>query len=169
MSELVPLILLSIMFIFNFTFCNSNKIGLRIYTASVLSILGILCGLVPEVQERSLSVSAIAYAQEYTNDEVLNYAKAGYKVELLRRQIYKEIKMIVNEPPPNIVCNQEQTLENLSGDVREIAERYCNESRQIVQDHNLTINRFNELKTRYDRGEKFYQQVQNVLIDLQRP
>lgn len=159
------------MFIFNFTFCNSNKIWTRISTASILALLGIMCGFVPEVRGRSLSVTGAtyAYAQEYTTDEVLNYAKAGYQVELLRRQIYKEIKTMVNEPPPNIVCNQEQTLENLSGDVRAIANRYCNQSRQIVQDHNLTINRFNELKAHYDRGDEFYQQVQNILIKLQTP
>lgn len=159
------------MFTFNFTFGNFNKISTRIFTTGILATLGIMGGFIPEVSGRSLSFTATtyAYAQEYTSEEVINYAKAGYEVELLRRQIYKEIKTLVNEPPPNIVCNQEQTLNNLPEQVRAIASRYCNQSKQIVQQHNLSINRFNELKAHYDRGTEFYKQVQNILLDLQTP
>ena len=72
-------------------------------------------------------------------------------------------------PPPDIVCNQPETYQSLSGNVRQTVARYCSDSRKIVQHHNLTINRFNQLKTFYDRGGKFYQQVQNVLNELQLP
>ena len=159
------------MFTFNFTLSNFNKISTRIFTTGILAALGIMGGVIPEVSGRSLSFSAAtyAYAQEYTSEEVINYARAGYEVELLRRQIYKEIKTLVNEPPPNIVCNQEQTLNNLPEQVRAIANRYCNQSKQIVQQHNLSINRFNELKAHYDRGTEFYKQVQNILLNLQTP
>lgn len=151
------------------TFSKFNKICIRISTTTVIGVIGLMCGLVPEVahQSPSLSFASYAYAQEYTEEETINYAKAGYKVELLRQKIYKEIKGMINEPPPNIVCNQQETLNSLRDDVRQIANRYCNESRQIVREHNLTINRFNELKTYYDRGDSFYQQVQNILIQLQ--
>ncbi len=147
-----------------------NKILTRVSHSTVLAAIAIMCGIIPESSPRfsSLSFATHAYAQIYTPEEILNYAKAGYKVELLRQEVYKEIKNIINQPPPNIVCNQQQTLQSLPDNVRQIANRYCNESRQIVRDHNLTIDRFNELKQRYDRGDDFYQQVQKILIDLQR-
>ena len=79
----------------------------------------------------------------------------------------KEIKNIINEPPPNIVCDQQETLQKLNSNIRKIADRYCNQSRLIVQQNNLTINRFNQLKTYYDRRDDFYQRVQNILLKIQ--
>jgi len=161
--------LLAIMLTAIFTLPKLNKICTRIASSSILAAIGLMCGLVPQISHRPLSISftTYAYAQEYTKQEAENYANAGYKVELLRQQIYQEIKTIINEPPPNIVCNQQETLQALNSNVRRMADRYCSESRQIVQNHNLTINRFNQLKTYYDRGDDFYEQVQNILIKIQ--
>lgn len=158
------------MFTAYFTLPKLNKICTRIASSSILAAIGLMCGLVPQISDQSLSISLTTYAQEaqeYTQDEAKNYANAGYKVELLRQQTYKEIKSIINEPPPNIVCNQQETLQSLNSNVRAIAERYCSQSRQIVQSHNLSINRFNQLKTYYDRGDDFYEQVQSILIKIQ--
>ena len=151
------------------TLVNLNKILNRTYVTSFLAIVGVLSGSVPEISMRSPSIVAatIAYAQDYTDEEIVSYARAGYQVELLRQKVYQEIKTALNEPPPNIVCDREQTLDSLSNEVREMAENYCDRSRQIVKNHNLSIDRFNELKQHYDRGDEFYQQVQNVLIDIQ--
>lgn len=153
----------------NLTLPKLNKLYLRIVCSSILAASGLLSGLIPEVSIQSLSVSFVAhaYAQQFTPEETENYAKAGYQVELLRRQVYKEIKNIINEPPPNIVCDQQETLQNLNSNVRKIADRYCNQSRQIVQQNNLSINRFNELKNHYDRRDDFYQRVQNILLEIQ--
>ena len=153
-----------------FNLSKLNKILTSVSRSTVLAAIAIMCGLIPEPSPGFTSFSFVSYAsaQNYTPEETLNYAKAGYKVELLRQQIYKEIKNIIDRPPPNIVCNQQETLQNLPDNVRRIAERYCNESRQIVRQHNLTIDRFNELKQYYDRGDDFYQQVQRILIDLQK-
>ncbi|WP_036478369.1 DUF4168 domain-containing protein [Myxosarcina sp. GI1] len=148
---------------------NSSKILIRISTTGIMAAMGIMCGLIPEVSVRSFPLTGItyAYARDYTEDEARNYARAGFEVELLRQKAYQEIKSSISGAPPNIVCNQPETLQDLDRQVRQIAERYCNESRQIVREHNLTIDRFNELKQYYDRGDDFYQQVQNILIDLQ--
>ena len=153
-----------------FNLYKLNKILTSISHTSILATIAIMCGIIPEPSHRfpAFSFASYAYAQPYTPEETLNYAKAGYKVELLRQEVYKEIKSIINQPPPNIVCNQQQTLQSLPDNVRRIADRYCNESRQIVREHNLTVNRFNELKQYYDRGDDFYRQVQKILIDLQR-
>lgn len=159
------------MLFINFTSGNLNKILSRLFTTGILAAMGIFGGIVPEISPQfpQLSMISYAYAQDYTQDEVVNYARAGFQVEMLRQQVYKEIKGIINQPPPDIVCNQPATLENLSSNVRKIATKYCDDSRQIVQRNNLTINRFNELKQVYDSGGSFYQQVQNILIELQKP
>ena len=153
------------------TTCSINKILLRFFTTGILAATGLFTTLVLEDSPlfSPLSFSAYAYAQDFTQDEVSNYAKAGYEVELLRQRVYKEIKEMLNEPPPDIVCNQPETWQNLSSNVMQIALQYCDDSRQIVQSNNLTINRFNQLKNFYDNGGQFYQQVQNILENLQNP
>jgi hypothetical protein len=170
----------------NLTLLKLNKIYIRIVSSSLLAVFGLSNGWIPEISLKSpqpgeanqpliigriyhpsVAFSVHAYSQQFTPEEAINYAKAGYQVELLRRRVYQEIKTLINEQPPNIVCDQQTTLSNLKPDVRAIAERYCNQSQQIVQQNNLTIDRFNQLKTYYDRRDDFYQQVQNILLKLQ--
>lgn len=159
------------------TLFKSNKLYISLICSTVLAVIGLISGLVPEVTWRSpdvngvrllsISSAAEAFAQQFTPEETENYAQAGYEVELLRREIYQEIKNLINEPLPNIVCDRQETFDDLEPNVREIAERYCSQSLEIVQRNNLTIDRFNELKTYYDRQDDFYQQVQNILLKLQ--
>ena len=153
-----------------------NKLYVRLLNSSVLALVGITLGLIPEVTMRSplnlshpitISLEPNAYAQEFTLEETENYAKAGYQVELLRREVYQEIKNSIDRSPPDIACDRQETLDSLEPDVRAIADRYCLRSREIVEQHNLTADRFNELKTYYDRQDSFYQQVQSILMKLQ--
>ena len=153
----------------NSTLPKFKKIYISLISSSLLAGIGLICGVVPEIslQSRSLSFSHDAYAQQFTPEEIQSYAKAGYEVELLRREVYQQIKSSIDEPPPNIVCDRQETLSNLKPEIRDIADRYCNQSQQIVRENNLTIDRFNELKSYYDRRDSFYQEVQNALIELQ--
>lgn len=162
-------LLFIIMPISNLISCNINKILFRFFSTGILAATGFFSILTLEVSLPFPRLSSAAYAQSYTQNEVINYARAGYEVELLRQRVYKEIKSMLNEPPPDIVCNQPETFQSLSGNVRQTVARYCDDSRKIVQRNKLTINRFNQLKTFYDRGGEFYQQVQNALKELQIP
>lgn len=153
-----------------------NKLYIRLFSSSILASLGIMLGLTPEISinlanpdtQIVVALNNHAYGQEFTTTEIENYAKAGYAVELLRRDVYQQIKNLINETPPDILCDRQSTIDNLKPEVKDIANRYCNQSQQIVQQHNLSINRFNELKRQYDRQDGFYQQVQKSLMQLQR-
>lgn len=148
---------------------NIQKILLRFFTTGIVAATGLVGILVVEANPSFSRFSSAAYAQNFTENEVTSYAKAGYEVELLRQQVYKEIKSMLNERPPDIVCNRPKTFQNLPDNVKQTVSRYCDDSRKIVQRHDLTIDRFNQLKRFYDRGGKFYQQVQNALKELQLP
>lgn len=167
------------MFNANWALPKVNKLPIRILSSSVLASIGLAIGLIPEIEisMRSPNSNAIplatislpnsAYAQEFTPEETKNYAKAGYEIELLRRKLYQETKNLINEPPPNIVCDNQSTINSLQPEVREIADRFCSQTLEIVKRNNLTVERYNELKTYYDRQESFYQQVQSILLELQ--
>ena len=167
------------MFNANLALPKLNKLSIRILSSTVLASIGLAIGLIPEIEisTRSpdlnvippitVSLSNNAYAQEFTPEETRNYAKAGYQIELLRRKLYQETKNLINEPPPNIVCDERSTIDSLQPQVREIANRFCSQTLEIVKQNNLTVERYNELKTYYDRQDSFYQQVQSILLELQ--
>lgn len=162
------------MFIANLTIYKLSKIKRSIFTAGILAAMTLISGVAPKIalgsnflSAQRLTTESTVYAQEYTPEEIANYAKAGYEVELLRQQVYQEIKSIVNQPPPDITCDQPETMNNIPANIRGIANSYCDRSRQIVRENNLTVQRFNQLKTNYDSGGSFYRQVQEQLLNLQ--
>jgi hypothetical protein len=154
----------------NSTQINWTRILSRFFTASFLSAIALLGGFVPEVSRQipKLVFSFSAYAQDFSQQEVVNYTKAVYQVELLRRQVYDRLKETTSEPPSGIVCDRPDTYSHLTDNVREIVVNHCDRFKEIVRENNLSVSRFNELKSYYDRGDGFYQQVQNVLIEMQR-
>lgn len=153
----------------NLSSLKLNKIYIRIVGSSILAAASLLSSLAPEVSWRSPSISweSQALAQDFTPEEIANYARAGSQVEQLRREAYKEIKTLMNEPPGNIVCNQSETRENLKPEVQVVTDSFCNQILQIPQQNNLSNNRYNELTSYYEQQNDFYQQVQNVLLKLQ--
>jgi len=153
----------------NLSSSKLNKIYIRVIFSSIFTIVGLLSGFIPEISLRSLSISgkSQAFAQEYSPEEIANYARAGSQVEQLRREAYKEIKALINKPPGNIVCNQSETRENLKPEVQAVTDRFCNQILQIPQQNNLSNSRYNELTGHYEQQNDFYQQVQNALLKLQ--
>ncbi|HHP7232212.1 MAG TPA: DUF4168 domain-containing protein [Xenococcaceae cyanobacterium] len=141
----------------------------RVLNLSVLATLGIMVGIVPQFSRKNyhLAFEYSALANEYTQEEIINYARAGLQIEMLRRRTYQDIKQETNQRPPNIVCNRPETIEGLPQNIRNIANSYCQETINIIRDNNLSVQRFNELKMNYDSGGQFHQQVQQMLIDFQ--
>ncbi|WP_238568947.1 DUF4168 domain-containing protein [Xenococcus sp. PCC 7305] len=133
---------------------------------SILTSISVFGGLLPHISpdHRKISFDHYAYAQSYTQQDILNYSRAGFEIELLRQQTYHEIKTTINQRPPNISCNQPITLQSLAPNVRGIADNYCNNTMRIIRDNNLSVERFNQLKQYYDQGGDFHQQVQKMLL-----
>ncbi|MGK7892822.1 MAG: DUF4168 domain-containing protein [Xenococcus sp. (in: cyanobacteria)] len=137
---------------------------------SLLTTIGIFGGFVPNIDRKDyiISLENYAYAQSYTEQEIINYSQAGYQIELLRQQTYHEIKTTLNRRPPSITCNQPGTLQNLDSNIRGIANNYCNNTMRIIRDNNLTVERFNQLKQFYDQQGDFHQEVQQMLLEVQK-
>jgi hypothetical protein len=153
----------------NSSFDRPNPKIIHGYLTVLLGVIGVIGGFVPEFQPQlaKFNFSNLAYAQNFTQQEVVNFARAGFAVEMLRQKVYREIKEIINQPPPNIACNQPDTIDNLANNIRGIVDNYCRESTQIILNNNLTIARYNQLKKLYDQEGDFYRQVQQVLIQMQ--
>ncbi len=158
------------MLISPFSISKFHKFCKYIVNISLLTTIGILGGFVPNIdtKEPRISFADYAYAQSYTQQEIINYSQAGYQIELLRQQTYHEIKTTINQRPPNIICNQPGTLQSLDSNIRGIANNYCNNTMRIIRDNNLTVERFNQLKQFYDQQGDFHQEVQQMLLEVQK-
>lgn len=154
---------------FNFII-NNQKLNRLVLVTKFLSLTAVFGFLMPSYSgsQKSLTWYNHAHAQEYTPQEIRNYARAGFQVELLRQQTYQEIKSIVNQAPPQIVCDRSETMRNIPVNIRGIANNYCNQTHRIVRQNNLSFSRFNQLKNRYDSRGSFYREVQQQLINIQK-
>lgn len=154
---------------FNFII-NNPKLNRLVLITKFLSLTAVLGFLMPTYSgsQKSLTWHNHVHAQEYTPQEIRNYARAGFQVELLRQQTYQEIKSIVNQAPPQIVCDRSETVRNVPDNIRGIANNYCNQTQRIVRQNNLSFSRFNQLKNRYDSRGSFYREVQQQLINIQK-
>lgn len=156
------------MFTINLNLQQLLKIRSSFWQATIIATVSLASGIIPNISlQKEFSWDNTVYAQEYSPEEIYNYAKAGFEVEMLRQQVYQEIKTMVNAPPPDIVCDRPETINDIPDNVKEIANNYCDRVPQIVEENNLSIQRFNQLKNDYDRGGSFYQQVQEQLLNLQ--
>jgi Domain of unknown function (DUF4168) len=145
---------------------NSNKALL----VATLAAGSVLLGIVPTVSGASprLTFQTAAYAQEVSQQDAINYARAVLAMEPLRQAAYDDIKRIVGSGQvPNIICNQPSSFGSLPGNARQIAVNYCNRSRDIVRE-NLPIDRFNQITERLQSDADLKRRIQNAMIELQR-
>ncbi|MEC4991864.1 MAG: DUF4168 domain-containing protein [Oscillatoria sp. PMC 1068.18] len=150
-------------------FYLKKKISRPLIVAS-LATIGILFGVVPSISEQSFSLSFpnSAYAQEFTDQDILNYARAILDMESLRQQAYNDIKQIIGTQPPTIACNDRQSWRSLPRNAQAIAINYCNGSRSIVQNSGLSISLFNNMTASVQSDSRLKERIQQAMIRLQR-
>lgn len=101
--------------------------------------------------------------------ELTNYAKAILAMEPDRQQAFDEIKKIVgNSEVPKIVCNDSNSFNGLPGKAKDIAVNYCNRSQKIVEENDLTIERFNKITSEVQGNEGLQKMIYDQLLILQK-
>ncbi|WP_016952828.1 DUF4168 domain-containing protein [Anabaena sp. PCC 7108] len=118
----------------------------------------------------TLGINSKAAAQSLTvnNTEVTNYAQSVLAMEPDRQQAFEEIKKMIGEKEiPKIVCNDVNSMSSLPRKAMDIAVNYCNRSQKIVENHGLTIERFNKITVEIQNSSDLKRQVYNTLLRLQ--
>ncbi|MBD2628764.1 DUF4168 domain-containing protein [Trichormus variabilis] len=116
-----------------------------------------------------LSSKAAAQIPPVNNTEVTNYAQSVLKMEPDRQQAFDEIKKLIGEKEiPKIVCNDSSSMNSLPSKARDIAVNYCNRSQKIVENHGLSIERFNAITLELQNNSDLKRQVYNTLLRLQK-
>lgn len=149
---------------------NVGRPIVRSLAIAGLAIAAIGWGVVPDFTRPIPRLfDTVARAQNVSDDEVQNYARAILDMEPIRQSAYNDIKKIVTpEAPPNIVCSTNSTFGGLPGNARQIAVSYCNQSRQIVQNSGLSIERFNQITSQIQGGDvDLERRIQSAMRELQ--
>ncbi|WP_071191482.1 DUF4168 domain-containing protein [Trichormus sp. NMC-1] len=129
-------------------------------TLTSASVIFSTLGLSPKAAAQSITVN---------NTEVTNYAQSVLKMEPDRQQAFDEIKKLIGEKEiPKIVCNDSRSMNSLPSKARDIAVNYCNRSQKIVENHGLSIERFNAITLEIQNSSDLKRQVYNTLLRLQK-
>lgn len=142
----------------------------KVLIVGTVSTSAWLSGLIPGIghQTVTLEFSSTVLAQtqqEFTAEEITNYGKAAIALESRRYQVVNEIKQIVGEVP-RIVCDQPSSINALPGNAPQIAVSYCDQARQMIERHNLTVTRFNEITRRQQTDPEFREKIQAEILKL---
>lgn len=141
---------------------------------SVFSIIAAIAGIVPHLTllPSSFTLTPVASAQsnqEFSDGDLLNYARAVLAIEPKRQQTYDEIRQITGESVPVVVCSETRNLNRLKQDVRVLATNYCSHAKKMIEDNNLTISRFNEITRKQQTDTQLQRRIQAALLQLQQP
>ena len=67
-----------------------------------------------------------------------------------------------------MICSDRRGINSLNRDLRAIAVNYCNLAKDFIEQHNLTINRFNEITRLQQDNPQLQRQIQAELLRQQR-
>jgi len=150
---------------------GSNRMLRQSLFAGIISTAALVLGWAPGLYgpSPSLVFGASAQAQEISNQEITNYARAVLAIEPRRVEAYNEIKGMAGGSVPRVVCNETQEINRLSGGVRGIAVNYCQQAKKVIETNGLTVNRFNQLTLLQQANPAVKQRIQAELLRLQQP
>ena len=158
------------MFLLSRSLSDLNKTFTRFFIINSLAIIGILCGIVPEYAWNSsgLVFSFFAYTQDFSQAQINQYAKVVLEIETERKTAYKQIQKILGKTPPQISCNQKDSLKKLPNDAQKIAVNFCNKSKKIAQDSGLKSSEFNAITDGLKKDSDLKNRIQKAIIQLRK-
>lgn len=156
-------------FCYPYFLANFNRMLLRSLLVGAFSTVGLVAGLAPNLSLGSiLIIGAAAYAQEFSNTDVVNYAKAVLEAEPLRQTALNDIKQTLpSGAVPQISCDEKETWSQLPENARNIASSYCNQYEGIVKKYFSSFNQFNQITKNVRNNPDFKKRIQDEMLRLQ--
>lgn len=147
----------------------------RSLLVATLSTFGLMVGVIPRFSDQSLTpvFDRAAYGQEqFTNEEISNYAAVVLQIEKLRVGVYTEIqneyqKQTPGGAVPPIICNQKSSVNNLPQNIQVIAVNYCDQAKKFIESNDLTVAKFNEITMTQKTDPALKEKIQAELIRIQ--
>ncbi|OKH31714.1 hypothetical protein NIES2119_28120 [[Phormidium ambiguum] IAM M-71] len=138
-----------------------NQVISRSLLVTFLALIGVLCGLAPNLSSRSpnLILSSAALAQSsISDDEVRRYTQAAYTIEIRRLAVVEEMARR-NLPVPDNTCAA-------GGNVPAALKDFCEFSRQTIEANQLSVGRFQQIRNAVQSDPTLKQRVDAELRRL---
>ncbi len=145
-----------------------NQILSQLVVVAGLSCIGLFSGLAPDVSGRFGSVvfSSVAYAQDFSDSDIAKFARAAFPIEIERRNTQQKIRAMTGGSVPEIGCDRQEDIANLSGDVRSAVVDFCKFSADKIKENGLDVGEFNAIKIRYNSDPAIKKRVNQELRRL---
>ena len=126
------------------SFCCRLSHPIVLGTIIGVSLLG---GIVPDLtaQQPDRIFASAARANNFSNDDLRNYAKSLMQIEPLRQSTLAEIRNVQGGPLPNLICNQPATMVGLKDAARSRFIEYCDQCKSIAARNGLSMDLFNAI------------------------
>jgi hypothetical protein len=154
----------------NYFLANLNQMLPRSLLVGALSCVGLVAGLVPDLSLNSSNwvFSTAVYAQDFSNTQVTNYAKAVLEAEPLRQTALNDMKQAIGSGDvPQIVCDKQETFNSLPENARNVASNYCNEYGTIVRKYFNSFEQFNQITRNVQNDPNLKKRIQDEMVRLQ--
>lgn len=148
---------------------NLNRTLIHSLMASLLAMINLSCEVLPEFSRQTPQLTPSSSAtQNFSDEQINNYAQTVLEIENQREKAYQKIQDMIEGSPPDIACDQGDTLKQLPKKAQEVAIEYCVNSQQIATKNGLTEAKFNEITIRLQSDPDLKIRIQNAMIYIQR-
>jgi Domain of unknown function (DUF4168) len=142
-----------------------NRIVSQTLIISLLSSVGLLSGLIPEVTRQTAAPSlTFSYSVQAQGDELYRFARAAYAIEQRRKAVAEQIRGITGSVP-NVSCEQ---INQLPSNARPPMQEFCNFSAQTIQQNGLTVERFNQIQSQRQSNPDIERRINQEIQRLQK-
>lgn len=134
-----------------------NRVLSRSLIISFLSTVGILTGMIPTLsaQTQRWEWDNQAYAQSLTGERAANFARSILETELLREATRQSLSGV---DVSKVECDASGSVRNLRNVPPQIT-RFCKEFQAILQQNDLSLAEFEQMRTSYNSNQPQYPQV----------
>jgi len=155
-------------FCYLYLLANFNRMLSRSLLVGAISALGVIVGQ-PQLHNLSnFNFITVAYAQEFSEAEVNNYARAVLEAEPVRQTALTDLKQSMgSEELPRIACDRADSISNLPDNARSIAKGYCSQYESIVKKYFSSFEEFNQITKTAQNNPNLRQRIQDEMLRLQ--
>jgi Domain of unknown function (DUF4168) len=146
-----------------------NRMLSRSLLVGAISVFSLIAGIVPDLHNfSSLNFSTAGYAQDFSESDLNNYARAVLEAEPVRQTALTELKQSIGSNElPRIACDREDTISNLPDNARSIAQGYCSQYESIVKKYFSSFEEFNQITKTVQSNPNLRQRIQDEMLRLQ--
>jgi hypothetical protein len=148
---------------------NFNRMLSRSLLVGAISAFSLIAGIVPDLHNFSnLNFSTAGYAQNFSETELNNYARAVLEAEPVRQTALTDLKQSMgSNDVPRIACDREETISKLPDNARSIARGYCSQYESIVKKYFNSFEEFNQITKTVQNNPDLRQRIQDEMLRLQ--